>query len=61
VYWARIVFAIGLQLVRQNWSMLERLADNLLESPKAAINAEHAMQMLRFFKEASSFLMLGQR
>jgi hypothetical protein len=35
--------------------MLERLGDNWLESPNAAIKAEHAMQVLRFFKVASSF------
>jgi hypothetical protein len=36
--------------------MLERLGDNLPESPNAAIKAE-----LRFFKLSSSFSMLGQR
>jgi hypothetical protein len=41
--------------------MLERLGDNLPESPNAAIKAEHAMQVLRFFKLSSSFSMLGQR
>jgi hypothetical protein len=47
---------VGLQFVRQNWWMLVWLADNLLESPNAAIRAEHAVQVLRFFKVASSFL-----
>jgi hypothetical protein len=52
---------VELQFVRQNWWMLVWLADNLLESPNAAIRAEHAVQVLRLFKVASSFLMLGQR
>jgi hypothetical protein len=60
-YWARTGFAIELQFVQQNWWMLEWLADNLLESPNAAIKAEHAMQVLRCFKVVSSFLILGQR
>jgi hypothetical protein len=50
----------GGQCTQQNCLMLLWLADNLPESPSAAINAEQGIQMLRFFKIWPVFLMLEQ-
>jgi hypothetical protein len=46
---SRAALATGVQCARQNCLMLLWLADNLSESPNAAIKAEHGIQMLRFF------------
>jgi hypothetical protein len=44
----------GVQWTRQNCLMLLWLADNLSESPSAAIKAEHGIQALRLVKIAPS-------
>jgi hypothetical protein len=55
------LLAAGVQFAQQNCLMLLWLADNLPESPKAAIKAEHDMQMLRFFKIAPCFSKIPAR